>query len=187
MNKIVLSLVACAAAATAFADGAVKTSYADPSKSHEMALRAEREDVAAIGWSPVAFAFVPALEWPSADFEVVPFRFSLLVGRHLDVNGLDVGCVGSFVTRELNGLQVSPLFNCIGETRGAIQVTCGLNRCEGPMYGLQVGLINVAEKGSGIQVGLVNYGNVYRGLQIGAANVIAASACPFMPVVNFAF
>ena len=50
-----------------------------------------------------------------------------------------------------------------------------------------VGLVNVAEQGSGIQIGLVNYGNVYRGLQIGAANVIAASSCKFMPVVNFAF
>lgn len=187
MNRIVLSLVACAAATTAFADGAVKTSYADPSKSHAETLRAEREDVASAGWSPVAFAFVPALEWPGADFEVVPFRFSLFVGRHLDVNGLDVGCIGSLVSREFNGLQVSTLFNRIGETSGAVQIACGLNRCEGPMYGLQVGLVNIAEKGSGIQVGLVNYRNVYRGLQIGAANVIAASACPFMPVVNFAF
>lgn len=187
MNKIMLSLTACVAVATVFADGAVKTSYADPSKSHAEALRAEAVDVTAIGWSPVAFAFVPALEWPSADFEVVPFRFSLFVGRHLDVSGLDVSCVGNFVTREFNGLQVSPLFNCVGESQGAVQVACGLNRCEGSMYGLQVGLVNVAEKGSGIQIGLVNYGNVYRGVQIGAANVIAASACPFMPIVNFAF
>ena len=187
MNKSVLSLVACASVATVFADGAVRTSYADPNMSHNDALRAEREGVSSVGWSPVAFAFVPDLQWPNKDFDVMPFRLNLLVGRHLDVSGLDIGGVGNLVTREFNGLQVAPLFNLIGESTGAVQVSCGLNRCDGAMYGLQVGLVNVAEQGSGIQVGLVNYGNVYRGLQIGAANLIAASACKFMPVVNFAF
>ena len=187
MNKVVLSLVACASAVTVYADGAVRTSYADPNVGHADALRIERDGVAAAGWSPVAFAFVPDLEWPSKDYYVSPFRLNLLVGRHLDVSGLDIGGIGNFVTREFNGLQVAPLFNLIGETTGAVQISCGLNRCDGAMYGLQVGLVNVAEQGSGIQVGLVNYGNVYRGLQIGVANVIAASACKFMPVVNFAF
>ena len=187
MNKVMMSLAVGLAAATVFADGAVRTSYADPNIGHADALRIERDGVAAAGWSPVGFAFVPDLEWPSKDYYVSPFRLNLLVGRHLDVSGLDIGGVGNLVTREFNGLQVAPLFNLIGETTGAVQVTCGLNRCDGAMYGLQVGLVNIAEQGSGIQVGLVNYGNVYRGLQIGVANVIASSACKFMPVVNFAF
>lgn len=187
MNKVMMSLAVGLAAATVFADGAVRTSYADPNIGHADALRIERDGVAAAGWSPVGFAFVPDLEWPSKDYYVMPFRLNLLVGRHLDMSGFDIGGVGNFVTREFNGLQVAPLFNLIGETTGAVQISCGLNRCDGAMYGLQVGLVNVAEQGSGIQIGLVNYGNVYRGLQIGAANLIAASACKFMPVVNFAF
>ena len=187
MKEVVSLLAACATAAAVFADGAVRTSYADPNLEHSDALRVEREGVSAQGWSPVAFAFVPGLEWPSADYDVTPFRLNLLVGRHLDVTGLDIGGVGNLVTREFNGLQIAPFFHLIGETTGAVQVSCGLNRCDGAMYGLQVGLVNVAEQGSGIQVGLVNYGNVYRGLQIGVANVIASSACKFMPVVNFAF
>lgn len=187
MNKLMLSLVAGLAVATAFADEAVKISYLDSNKHHGEALRRESVDVVEWGWSPLALAFVPRLELPSEEYAVSPLRISVFVGRHMDVSGLDIAGLGSFVTREFNGLQVSTLFNCIGEADWAVQVAGILNRCEGEMNGLQVGVVNIAEKGSGLQVGVVNYGNVYKGLQIGVANVIEASNCRFMPVINFAF
>ena len=49
MNKVMMSLAVGLAAATVFADGAVRTSYADPNMSHNDALRAEREGVSSVG------------------------------------------------------------------------------------------------------------------------------------------
>lgn len=134
-----------------------------------------------------AFGIVPALEWPTADHEIDGFRFNLFAGEYVDVYGFDFGVFGNFVKREVGGLQIAGLFNVVGESDGALQIAAACNYCKGDFGGVQVGLVNVTEKGRGLQVGLVNRANILYGVQIGLANFIDASTVRFFPIVNCAF
>lgn len=139
------------------------------------------------GSSFAAFGIVPALEWPAANSEVDGFRFNLFAGEHVDVYGFDLGVFGNFVRREVGGLQIAGLFNIVGESDGALQIAVACNYCKGDFGGVQVGLVNVTEKGRGLQLGLVNRANILYGVQIGLANFIDASPVSFFPIVNCAF
>lgn len=138
------------------------------------------------GSSIAAFGIVPVLSFPGANYEIDGFRFNLFVGEHVDVYGLDIGIVGNIATREFNGLQVAPFFNRIGESAGVFQVSL-FNRCDGYFGGLQVGGVNIAEKGAGAQIGIINVGNNLQGLQLGVVNMISDSNHPLLPLANFAF
>lgn len=139
------------------------------------------------GSSFAAFGIAPELEWPSADCEIAGFRFNLFAGDHVDVYGFDLGVFGNFVKREVGGLQIAGLFNVVGESGGALQMSVACNYCKGDFGGVQAGAVNVAEKGRGLQIGLVNRANILYGVQIGLANFIDASPVPFFPLVNCAF
>lgn len=56
---------------------------------------------------------------------------------------------------EVRGVQLSGLGSRCREVRGA-QVSLALNRAEGEVCGLQLGLFNVARRLKGVQVGLLN-------------------------------
>ena len=138
------------------------------------------------GTSFAAFGIVPMLSFPDANHEIGGFRFNLFVGEHVDVYGLDIGIFGNITRREFNGFQIAPFFNRIGESGGALQISI-FNRCDGYFSGLQVGGVNIAEKGAGAQIGFINVGNNFQGLQLGVINMISDSNHPILPFANFAF
>ncbi len=150
-------------------------------------VETEQRGFEVVGYSFAAFGIVPALEWPAAENEIDGFRFNLFAGEHIDVYGFDLGVFGNFVKREVGGLQIAGLFNVVGESDGALQIAAACNYCKGDFGGVQVGAVNVTEKGRGLQLGLVNRANILYGVQIGVANFIDASSVRFFPLVNCAF
>jgi len=182
------AIVFAAVMAGAFlASAAERTPYAENSKIQTKAIQQESSRYVNNGWWIVGMSLVPALQVPDERHIIFPLRANLLVGRHLDVYGVDTGLIGNEVVREFCGVQACGLYNKIGESRGAVQAAALINRCDGNFAGVQVGLINQIEKGTGLQLGLVNYSNVYTGLQLGLVNIINSSSVSFMPIANFAF
>ena len=159
----------------------------DGSNVKRRQMESENRGYAVSGSSPIAFGIAPKIEWPAAGYEITGFRFNLFAGEHVDVYGLDIGIFGNFVKREVGGLQIAGLFNAVGESDCTVQIAAASNYCSGDFGGVQVGLVNVVEKGRGLQVGLVNRANILYGVQIGLANFIDASTVRFFPVVNCAF
>ena len=149
-------------------------------------VEADNRGFSVSGSAIAAFGIAPVLEWPAADYEITGFRFNIFAGEHIDVYGFDLGIFGNFVKREIGGLQIAGLFNVAGEADCAVQVATACNYCKGDFGGVQLGLVNVTEKGRGLQVGLVNRANLLYGVQIGLANFIDASPVRFFPVVNCA-
>lgn len=169
------------------------------------------------GLSPFALSIIPPAQFPSEGYDIYGIRISLFVGAHRDVGFIDVGTLGSIASGNLSGVQVSGIYNRIGESDGAIEIAGFLNYCErdfaglqvstfantvlgdlqglqialantaADFSGLQVGVINRVERGFGLQIGLVNYAYQLEGLQLGLFNIIKDSSIPFMPVLNFAF
>lgn len=196
--------------------------FGAPAKDSSSFTSIERkagEDPAGLsgGISPFALALVPPAEMPAETYDIYGFRLSIFVGKHRDVGYVDVGTFGSLVTGNLSGVQVSGLYNRIGESDGAIEIGGLLNYCErdftgvqvagflntvlGDMEGLQVSLVNTAadfsglqigainriERGSGLQIGVVNYAYQLEGLQLGLININSGSTVPCMVGLNFAF
>ena len=171
----------------------------------------------AAGVQPLAFSLLPALETPAPDWAVSAFRFNLLIGQHHSVSGVDFGLLANLTDDELSAFSLAGLFNDCGMSDSAftlagvfnhaswdftgLQIAAGMNYVEGVMTGvqvsiynrtprlsgLQVGAVNVIEKGVGMQVGVINSADVLRGVQIGAINLIHQSSFPFWPIVNCAF
>ena len=197
------------AGAPASSDGSVVT--------RDISAPSPPSPVPAAGVSSFAFALVPAIQFPPEDWAVSGLRINLLIGRHHDAQGLDIGLLGNETADDSEGIQIAGLFNRIGRSDGALQVAGILNRCGGDFYGLQaagilnwtdgavegvqlsfanratelsgvqIGLYNAIDRGTGVQIGLVNAARILEGLQIGLVNVIRESTVPFVPFVNFAF
>lgn len=168
--------------------GAVeRVDYAGGSRVQRRHAESHERGFTVSGSSVAAFAVAPRLEWPAEDHEIAGFRLSVFAGEHVDVYGLDVGVVGNFVKREIGGLQLAGLFNVVGESDCAVQVAAACNYCRGDFGGVQLGLVNVTEKGRGVQVGLVNRASILYGVQIGIGNFIDSSPVRFFPIVNCAF
>ncbi|WP_424244975.1 hypothetical protein Dip510_000083 [Elusimicrobium posterum] len=55
------------------------------------------------------------------------------------------------------------------------------------IYGLQVGLVNYADKFSGVQIGIINSTKQLTGVQIGLWNMAYNGILPYMPIFNAAF
>lgn len=166
------------------------------------------------GWSPVGFAFLPVryLQCPGVGSDVNGLRLGLLAGHNRQVNGFDIGTLGSWADGEINGLSCSGLGNCCeGATFGihlsgivnyatgtingcqfaTVNSACtangfqvGVVNCVSDGGGFQVGVWNMAESWSGFQLGLVNTAMNYRGVQVGLGNVIGSSPLTACVFVN---
>jgi len=180
-------LIAAIVATSCVLAAVERVDFTDGSNVQRRRAASDNRGYAVAGSSVAAFAIAPIVEWPAADYAVTGFRFDLFAGDHVDVYGLDIGLVGNFVKREIGGLQLAGLFNVVGESDCAVQVAAACNYCKGDFGGVQVGLVNVTEKGRGVQVGLVNRANILYGVQIGIGNFIDASPVRFFPLVNCAF
>ena len=159
----------------------------DGSNVQRRQVESDNRGFSVSGSSIVAMGVAPILEWPTADYDITGFRLNIFAGEHIDVYGLDLGIFGNFVKREIGGLQIAGLFNVVTESDCAIQVAAACNYCKGDFGGVQLGLVNVTEKGRGLQVGLINRANILYGVQIGLANFIDASSVRFFPIFNCAF
>lgn len=169
------------------------------------------------GTTPLAFALIPGVSLPPADWSVVGVRINIFAGRHRDLWGVDIGGLGNELTGSLTGMQGAGLWNRVGEAPAALQSAGLANLCErdfcgvqtagiynwtgeeftgiqagllnraGGLTGVQVGLYNGADHGHGVQIGLVNAARALAGVQIGLANFNADSALEFFPIINMAF
>lgn len=220
-SRLLVFLAALCLSAPALAGEVVTRTYAEPltRSGGEVVTRriTAPAPAPAAGTSPFAISLVPAIGLPGEAWDVAGLRINLLVGRHRDVWGFDVGLLGNEVSDDFEGVEAAGLFNRVGRSDGAWQAAGILNRCEGDFYGLQtagalnwtdgaveglqialvnratelsglqIGLYNAIDRGSGVQIGIVNAARSFDGLQIGVINVIRDSTMPFFPIVNFAF
>lgn len=166
---------------------------------------------------PFAIAFAPRFEFPDESWDVVMLRLDILVGRHRNFHGLDIGGLGNFTVGEMGGIGVAGLFNDCGSSKAAILVAGAVNHSSwnfsggqvsglfswteglhsglqvapvnkaGRLDGVQIGALNMAGPGTGLQIGVINVAERLSGFQIGAININRDSTMPFMPVINFAF
>lgn len=170
-----------------------------------------------VGMSPLAIAFAPGFEFPPEEWDVVALRLDILVGRHRNFHGLDIGGLGNYTVGEMGGIGVAGLFNDCGTGKAAIQVAGAVNHSSwdysgaqvsglfswtegwhtglqiaaankaGRLSGVQIGALNMTGRGTGLQIGVINVAERLEGFQIGVLNVNRDSTMPFLPVINFAF
>lgn len=170
-----------------------------------------------VATSPLAIAFAPRFEFPDESWDVVMLRLDILVGRHRNFYGLDIGGLGNFTTGEMGGIGVAGLFNDCGSSKAAILVAGAINHASwnfsggqvsglfswteglhsgvqiapvnraGRLEGVQIGAVNLSGPGTGLQIGVVNVAERLSGFQIGVLNFNRDSRLAFMPVLNCAF
>ena len=125
------------------------------------------------GWSPIGFAFAPAryFQFPGAGSDVNGLRMGLTVGHNREVNGIDIGALGSWTDGEINGLSCSGLYTYCGGATFGIHLTSVMNYASRRLNGSQFAVVNSAYDISGLQVGLVNYVSEVNGCQLGVFNL----------------
>lgn len=109
----------------------------------------------------------PIQIFPEED-EIRGVRLNILYGRNASVTGLDVGLINT-TTREFLGLQVG----IVGVSQGSftgVQYNWLVNRLDGHLEGVQLGVVNSVEDGRGVQLSGVSHARNFRGLQIGWVN-----------------
>ncbi|MFQ5538613.1 MAG: LA_2272 family surface repeat-containing protein [Gemmatimonadota bacterium] len=139
----------------------------------------------------------PIQAFPEED-AVRGLRLSILYGRNMDVTGVDIGLV-SHVSRDFTGVQWGLVGFVEGDALG-VQSNQFVNIVEGELEGVQIGALNMADRGQGLQlslvsharnfqglqIGLVNYAETLKGIQIGLVNIIrSGGVLPVMPLVNW--
>ncbi|MBN1531063.1 MAG: hypothetical protein JXA20_00225 [Spirochaetes bacterium] len=87
---------------------------------------------------------------------------------------------------EYRGLQVGALYNYADNLAG-MQLCAFINSMGGETAGVQIGIINTADRVRGLQIGLINYAVRMSGVQIGLINIIREGALPFFPIFNASF
>ncbi len=133
------------------------------------------------------------------DRDVYGLRVNALYGKNRNVYGLDIGTLnesgdttgiqmGLLVNAakgSFTGIQAAGGFNYMGgEGLWGIQASLLGNYADGDLNGLQVGMVNVAERVRGVQIGLVNYCQKMSGLQIGLVNIVKEGWLPYSTVLN---
>lgn len=167
--------------------------------------------------SPIGVSLCEPIQYPSANAEVIGFRFSLFHARNANVTGLDIGAFISVSDGDVFGMEFSGLVNSVGSSSGALQIAGIANNCyddfdgvqisgianmvggemgggqigcfnsAGDIYGFQIGAFNKADKAAGCQIGVVNVAESMTGIQIGLLNFIKDSSCPCLPIANAKF
>ena len=125
------------------------------------------------GWSLLGFAVAPAryMQFPGAASDVDGLRLALTVGHNRQVNGIDIGAIGSWADGEINGLSCSGVYRQCGGAAFGLHLSSVLNYASARLNGCQVSMVNSAYLVSGFQLGLVNYVSEGNGFQVGAFNM----------------
>lgn len=107
------------------------------------------------------------------DNVVCGLQISGLIGNQSgSVYGIQVGCVINNAMKEMYGIQIAAIGNAARRMHG-LQIGFYNGDKSVDMCGVQIGVINTAERMSGIQIGLFNF--------------IDNSPISFFPVVNMCF
>ena len=156
----------------------------------------------ALADGPVNLALFNPVQIVKEDQSVTALRISLLYGRNVDQQGLDLSLVGrntgdfmgvqfaavGLVDRDFTGLQSTWLAAVTNGNMQGVQWAAYTHAGMGSS-GLQVGLVNTADDFSGLQFGLINMAETMRsGLQIGLVNIINnKEKMKVFPIVNWKF
>jgi len=158
------------------------------------------ELASAEGTSSFQLALFNPIQLRDESMSIFALRLSLIYGRNVSVQGLDVGLVNVSTGGSSVGLQwglvgynkgnfVGWQHNFVGITKGHFGgfQSGGVNiMTEGQAF--QYGLVNVAETVDGLQLGFVNYTQRMHGLQIGILNIIRQKEnLPVLPIINWMF
>lgn len=166
-----------------------------------MAWPAAAQDTAAQdrAYTPFMLSFVTPFQMPSRGFDVGGMRINLLYGECHDFDGLDISWVGR-ATGHGKGIQLAALANTVDGGGFGMQIA-PVNYVKGQYVGLQIGVLNYAEKAKalqigfyngaehidGCQIGVINNTHTMMGVQIGLVNLIRDNDMPFIPIVNCYF
>lgn len=100
-------------------------------------------------------------------------------------NGFQIAAV-TCMAKGMTGLQFS-LFNNDAIDMHGLQLSAIHNLNRGVSTGVQVGLVNRAERFKGLQFGAINIAGEFEGVQIGICNYSAESSVPFLPLLRASF
>ena len=135
---------------------------------------------------PVQIALFTPVQIVPENEKIGGFRFALIYGRNTAVSGIDVG----FIIHTTEGLSQGVQWGLVGLNEADFigWQDSAVNITQGDCEGLQLGIVNYANRMNGIQFGLVNYAVNMKGLQIGLVNIIRENgAFPVFPIVNWSF
>jgi len=140
------------------------------------------------GWSLLGFAFMPVtyFQFPGTASDVDGLRLGLTVGRNHQVNGIDIGTIGSWADGEINGLSCSGIYKQCGGATFGIHLSSTINYASGRLNGCQVSLVNSSYRINGLQLGLVNYVSEGSGCQVGTFNLAESMRGVQVGLVNMA-
>ena len=154
-----------------------------------------KDNLQGVGFSPVMFSVFSPIQFPEPGFDVGGLRLNLFYGRCCNFDGLDFGLVG-VSDNHANGWLINVVTMARGDGLGLH--TGGVNYFSGDFKGLQIGFANWIDSGDmfqfggynggydvqGLQIGIINTANKLQGLQIGLVNIISNSDISFFPIVN---
>jgi hypothetical protein len=136
--------------------------------------------------SPIQVAIWHPIQYVEDDESIGRFRFCLLYGVNKDVTGIDVGPLAVRTTGNQIGLQIAMYAEVDGNLSG--WQGGGVARVGGILRGVQHGfLFNEASDMRGIQISLINRAERLDGVQIGLLNFNDAGPLKFSPFLNFSF
>ena len=151
---------------------------------------------------PFGLSLLPVrcLEAPGPDSGVCFFRLNLLAGCNRTMTGIDVGTIGNWTTDDFNGLAFAAGYNVCGGGGAGLQLSMvnfaerefggfqiGLANMTWGISGLQLGVVNATSEGHGVQIGLVNLAESFSGFQLGLFNMNQESPLMIMPILNVWF
>jgi len=99
---------------------------------------------------------VTVLPWSIPNFEsfVYGVRFNFGWGRYAETYGIDWGTFSN--SGEFGGIAANVFGNYVTGRAAGFQAGF-VNLCEGDVYGLQIGAVNVAGRLKGVQIGFLNF------------------------------
>lgn len=112
-----------------------------------------------------------------------------------DINGFSIGGL-TLLNIRVNGISFAPLLNVVGSNNG-LQLSF-FNANLSFINGVQLGVINYAQKSNGASLGLINFSRVTNGIQVGLFNksnelhgiqigLININQKRKIPIINWAF
>jgi hypothetical protein len=136
--------------------------------------------------SPIQVALFNPVQIAPETNSVTGLRLSLLYGKNVNVNGIDIGLVNVTTGNQL-GLQWGAVGYNEGNFNGWQDNFVSITK--GNLTGLQTGAVTYnAGKVSGLQIAIVNYAATMNGLQLGLVNIIGKGGfLPVFPFFNFSF
>ena len=133
----------------------------------------------------VNISLFPPIALAKPEDAVTAFRFNILYGKNTSVQYVDLGLIVNQTTTLSSGLQWGFINYNEGKQSG-IQLGA-VNYNKGATSGFQwASLVNYAGEGGGLQLALLNYAERMKGIQVGVVNIIRTGGMfPVMVIANW--